>query len=83
MIPNSAWEKNVGPTALKFLDSDAYGSEYQNDILVGDVNEGKIYHFDLNQNRTNLVLDGQVEDKVAGTPDEIPEKMVFGEGFGK
>ena len=37
----------------------------------------------MNQNRTNLVLDGQVEDKVAGTPDEIPEKMVFGEGFGK
>jgi glucose/arabinose dehydrogenase len=80
--PELAWEKNVGPTALKFLDSDEYGSEYLNDMFVGDVNEGKIYHFDLNQNRTKLVLDGQVEDKVAGTPDEIPEKMVFGEGFG-
>jgi hypothetical protein len=28
------------------------------------------------------MLDGQVEDKVAGTPDEIPEKMEFGQGFG-
>jgi glucose/arabinose dehydrogenase len=80
--PELAWEKNVGPTALKFLDSEAYGSEYQDDMFVGDVNEGKLYHFDLNQIRTQLILDGQVEDNVVDTPDEIPEKMVFGEGFG-
>lgn len=51
-------------------------------MFVGNVNEGKIYHFDLNQNRTQLILDGQVEDNVVDTPDEIPKKMVFGEGFG-
>jgi aldose sugar dehydrogenase len=80
--PELTWEKNIGPTALKFLNSDKYGAEYKNDMFLGDVNDGKIYHFDLNQNRTQLFLDGQVEDKVAGTSDEIPEKMVFGQGFG-
>jgi glucose/arabinose dehydrogenase len=80
--PELSWEKNIGPTALKFLDSDMYGAEYKNDMFLGDVNEGKIYHFNLNQNRTQLILDGQVEDKVAGAPDEIPEKMEFGQGFG-
>ena len=80
--PELSWEKNIGPTALKFLDSDKYGIEYQNDMFVGDVNSGKIYHFDLNQNRTQLILDGQLEDKVVENPDEIPKKMVFGEGFG-
>jgi len=80
--PELTWEKNIGPTALKFLNSDKYGAEYENDMFIGDVNDGKIYHFDLNQNRTQLFLDGQVEDKVASTTDEIPEKMVFGQGFG-
>jgi aldose sugar dehydrogenase len=80
--PELSWEKNIGPTALKFLNSDKYGVEYKNDIFLGDVNDGKIYHFDLSQNRTQLLLDGQVEDKVVETPDEIPEKMVFGQGFG-
>ena len=81
--PELAWEKNIGPTALKFFEGDGYGLNYQNDMFVGDVNEGKIYHFDLNQNRTMLILDGQVENKVVENPDEMPEKMVFGEGFGK
>jgi glucose/arabinose dehydrogenase len=81
--PELAWEKNIGPTALKFFEGDGYGLNYQNDMFVGDVNGGKIYHFDLNQNRTMLTLDGQVENKVVENPDQMPEKMVFGEGFGK
>jgi aldose sugar dehydrogenase len=80
--PELTWEKNIGPTALKFLDSDKYGVQYKNDMFLGDVNDGRIYHFDLNKNRTQLLLDGEVEDKVATNPDEIPKKMVFGQGFG-
>jgi aldose sugar dehydrogenase len=80
--PELTWEKNIGPTALKFLDSDKYGVEYKNDIFLGDVNDGRIYHFDLNQNRTQLLLDGQVEDMIADNADEIPKKMVFGQEFG-
>ena len=71
----------VGPTALKFLNSDRYGEQYENDMFVGDVNNGYVYHFDLNNNRTGLSLEGPLEDKIADNPDELGE-VIFGHGFG-
>jgi aldose sugar dehydrogenase len=47
---------SLGVTALQFLDSDEYGEEYENDMFVGDVNNGNIYHFELNGNRDSLIL---------------------------
>jgi aldose sugar dehydrogenase len=85
--PEFVWKKNVGPTALIFVDTDKYGTEYQNDIFVGDVNNGYIHHFYLNQNRTELVLDDPLNDEVPESSDEesdeeIQEEMIFGQGFG-
>jgi hypothetical protein len=34
-----------------------------NDLFVADVNNRNIYHFDLNENRIELYLDGILEDK--------------------
>ena len=34
--PKFIWENVVGPTAIKFLDSDKIGKQYQNDMFVGD-----------------------------------------------
>ena len=56
--PEFTWKVPVGVTALKFIDSDKYGENYENDMLVADVNYGNIYHFELNKNRTGLSLDG-------------------------
>jgi len=81
--PEFTWNKTVGPTGLKFLTSDKLGQEYKNDIFVGDVNNGNIYHFDLNKDRTELVLTGKLSDKVADSSEEIYESdIVFGQGFG-
>ena len=44
----------VGPTAVKFLNSDKLGKGYENDMFVGDFNNGYIYHFELNEDRTEL-----------------------------
>ena len=33
-------------------------------MFVGDFNNGNIYHFDLNENRTELILRGSLKDKV-------------------
>jgi aldose sugar dehydrogenase len=80
--PEFAWKSpTVGPTALKFLNSDRYGEQYENDMFVGDVNNGYVYHFDLNNNRTGLSLEGPLEDKIADNPDELGE-VIFGQGFG-
>ena len=51
-----------------------------NDMFVGDIKNGNLYHFDLNQQRTGLLLDGPLADKVA-SKDEI-NQAIFAQGFG-
>ena len=79
--PEFTWNKTVGPTAIKFLSSDKLGKQYENDIFVADANEGRIYHFKLNENRTELFLQGPLMDKVADNDKEL-NNVVFAEGFG-
>ena len=75
------WNETVGPTAIKFLHSDKLGKQYQNTIFVGDVDTGNLYNFKLNPQRTALLLDGKLADKVADNPDEL-SSVIFGKGFG-
>jgi len=79
--PEFSWLHTVGPTKIKFLNSDKLGKQYENDILVADVKYGKIYHFELNENRDDLILSGKLEDKVADS-DEETEEITFASGFG-
>ena len=81
--PEFTWNTTVGATAIKFYNSTQLGVEYQNDIFVGDIKNGRIYHFDLNEDRTGLELDdGVLEDKVADNEDELSSGgVVFGTGF--
>jgi aldose sugar dehydrogenase len=94
--PEFVWKQPIGPTALKFLNSDKLGPEYQNTIFVGDVDTGNLYNFKLNEDRTSLLLDnnnnnnGPLADKVADNPDEMDSSsnsnsnggIIFGKGFG-
>lgn len=79
--PEFVWNIPAGPTALKFFNSDKFGNDYKNDMFVADVNNGTIYHFDLNENRTELILDGPLADKVADKPEEL-QGVIFARGFG-
>jgi aldose sugar dehydrogenase len=67
-------------TAIKFLNSTALGDEYLNDVFVGDINNGRIYHFDLNEDRTGLILEGALGDGVADNVGEL-DPAIFGTGF--
>ena len=78
--PKFTWDKSVAPTALLFLDSDKLSSQYQNDMFVGSVDGGRIFHFDLNENRTELLLKGVLEDKIASDSTEYND-ILFAEGF--
>ena len=78
--PKFVWNNTVGVTALKFLNSTALGAEYENDMFVGDINNGRIYHFDLAEDRTELALSGELSDKVADSPGEL-DSVIFGSGF--
>jgi aldose sugar dehydrogenase len=79
--PEFVWTDTVGPTAIKFLHSDRLGKQYENDIFVSDITQGNIYHFDLDINRTQLVLEGALADRVSNNGTEN-EDIIFGEGFG-
>ena len=79
-LPKFMWDKTVAPTALLFLDSKTLGSKYQNDMFIGSVKGGKLFHFELNNLRNGLNLEGVLSDKVATNKDEFGS-ILFAEGF--
>jgi glucose/arabinose dehydrogenase len=81
--PEFTWFNDVGPTAIRFFNSDKLGNSYQDDIFVGDIMNGNIYHFELNKERTELLLpfNNSLSDKVVGS-NETYDEIVFGKGFG-
>ena len=78
--PEFTWRLPVGVTSIKFLDSDKLGKNYQNDVFVGDFNNGNLYHFDLSEDRNQLLLDGPLKDRIANNQDELQE-VILGRGF--
>jgi glucose/arabinose dehydrogenase len=78
--PEFVWKHVVAPTALTFLTSDKLGSKYQNDLFVASSVNGKIYRFELNPIRNELLLFGELSDKVADSENETSSN-VFGENF--
>jgi glucose/arabinose dehydrogenase len=79
--PEFIWKYRTGPTAIKFLDSSKLGKEYENDLFVGDVHQGNLYHFELNKNRTGLLLGGPLSDKIANSTAELKD-IIFAQGLG-
>ena len=80
--PEFTWINPVAPSAIKFLDSNIYGPQYRNDLLVGDANYGNIYDFNLDDKRMNLDLSGKLSDKIANDNGELKD-LIFAKGFGK
>jgi aldose sugar dehydrogenase len=63
--PQFIWKQTIGPTALQFLNSAKLGKQYENSLFVGDVNNGRLYNFKLNTDRTTLLLEGPLSDRMA------------------
>jgi aldose sugar dehydrogenase len=78
--PEFVWLQPVGPTALKFFPSDKYGKDYENDMFVGAINNGIIYHFELDDDRTEVSLDSDSKNKTAENINI--DDIIFGENFG-
>jgi glucose/arabinose dehydrogenase len=78
--PEFMWNQTVGVTSIKFFDSDKLGKEYQDDMFIGDFSNGNLYHFDLSEDRNQLVLNGPLKDRIANNQDEL-QKAILGHGF--
>ena len=79
--PEFTWAEPIGVTAIKFFHSDKFGEQYEEDMFVGDFIHGNLYHFELNEDRTELSLDGQLVNRVANKAEGL-EQVIFGKGFG-
>jgi glucose/arabinose dehydrogenase len=81
--PKLVWNRTAGLTSLLFLNSDKLGTQYRNEMFVSDVHNGRIYHFKLNADRTDLVLPNPLESKLLTSLYATGvDRILFGQGFG-
>jgi glucose/arabinose dehydrogenase len=78
--PELTWDQTMAPTSVAFLNSSNLGKQYENDMFVGTA-KNIILHFDLNENRSELVLNGSLADRVADSTDEL-EDYTFADNLG-
>jgi aldose sugar dehydrogenase len=80
--PEFVWNQTIAPTDITFINSNGLGAEYKNDMIVA-ASSGKIYHFDLSEDRENLVLEGSLIDKVSEShEDKEVEEHVLANDLG-
>jgi glucose/arabinose dehydrogenase len=85
--PIFSWHTPVGVTDIEFLNSTKLGEKYSNNIFIGDINNGNLYFFEVNEDRTGLSFhDPRLLDLVADPAEEDENSelssLIFGEGFG-
>ena len=78
--PEFSFERPVAVTAIEFPDGDSF-EKYSDWLFVGDYNNGRIYKFQLNSERTGFIFSNpELSDLVLDDNDKIDE-ILFAEGF--
>ena len=54
--PKFSWFSVVGPTAIVFTNAATLGVDYQDSVVVGDINNGNLYRFRLNPTRDGFIF---------------------------
>ena len=80
--PVFSWLRSEGITDIEIFNSSSLGERYTYNMFVGDYNNGNLYFFTINSNRTGLDLAGiaGLEDLVADNNEEL-NAVIFGRGF--
>ena len=79
--PKFSWFSTVAPTAIVFTNAANLGVDYQNNVFVGDINNGNLYRFRLNPTRDGLIFTNpSLGDLVADSNAELQE-LIWGTGF--
>jgi glucose/arabinose dehydrogenase len=80
--PVFSWLRSEGVTDMEIFNSTSLGEEYAYNMFVGDINNGNLYFFTINGNRSGLDLGGipGLEDFVANNSEEL-NAVTLGRGF--
>ena len=79
--PVFSWYHPIGVTDIEFLKSSKLGEKYKNNIFVGDINNGNLYYFQLNDTRTGLKFNlSALKDMVADNKNQL-SGIIFASGF--
>jgi hypothetical protein len=54
--PVFSWKNPIGITDIEFLNTTRLGSEYADNVIVGDINNGNLYYFKVNSSRTGIAV---------------------------
>lgn len=76
--PEFSYVQPIGITALNFLQGSAWGAQYDDAVLVGEVNGGRLWLLRLNANRDGFELSGALADGVLDPGDAFAP---FGTNF--
>ena len=86
--PIFSWYAPVGVTDIEFLNSTKLGEKYDDNVFVGDINNGNLYFFEVNGNRTGMTFHDPrlldlVADPVKEGEDSELSSLILGDGFGR
>lgn len=88
--PKFSWEAPIGITGISFANSEQF-TKYKDWLFIGDSNNGNIYKFRLNDDRTGFVFNSpHLQDLVvnidtsmqSGSINEPMDEILFGTNFG-
>jgi aldose sugar dehydrogenase len=80
--PVFSWGRAVGVTDIEFYSSDKLGNDYTNNIFVGDANNGHLYFFEVNEDRSGLQFEHpRLADDLVASNDRQRAAVTFGTGF--
>lgn len=88
--PKFSWESPIGITGISFANSEQF-TKYKDWLFIGDSNNGNIYKFRLNDDRTGFIFDSpHLQDLVvnidtsmqSGSINEQMDEILFGTNFG-
>ena len=87
--PEFSWRLPVGVTDIEFLESSSLDDDLENNIFVGDINNGNLYYLKIDSNRSAIDINNSIpnnrnakglQDLVVDDKNER-ENIIFAKGF--
>ncbi|HYO06427.1 MAG TPA: PQQ-dependent sugar dehydrogenase, partial [Phototrophicaceae bacterium] len=69
--PVFSWFKPIGITDIEFFESPKLGKEFENNVFIGDINNGNLYFFKVNATRSGIDTSKFSDNKGSSLDDKV------------